>query len=81
MGRFLCKAIDRNNPVEIYSEFQNFPPRIVRGQGRNILIYANKLLESAVDLCENYSERCRIAGHMSEVVDGRETERNVKALV
>lgn len=36
---------------------------------------AKALLESAVKLCVNYRERCRIAGKMSEVVDGRGAER------
>lgn len=42
---------------------------------------ANRLLESALELCSNYSERCRIAIQMLEVVDGQGAERIAEAIV
>lgn len=41
---------------------------------------AKRLLESGVRLCRNYSERCRIAERMSELVDGRGAERFAEAI-
>lgn len=40
-----------------------------------------RLLESAVELCGNYSERCRIAWKMSEVVDGWGAERIAESIM
>lgn len=42
---------------------------------------ALRLLDSVVELCGDYSERCRIAGRMSEVVDGRGAERIAKVII
>lgn len=42
---------------------------------------AQRLLKSAVELCGDFSERCRISGQMSKVVDGRGAERIGKAII
>lgn len=50
----------------------------VRELGTEIL--ANMLLESALKLCNDYNERCRIVKNMSTVVDGYGVQRILKAL-
>lgn len=42
---------------------------------------AIRLLDSAVELCDDYNERYRIAGWMSEVVDGRGAERIAESIM
>lgn len=42
---------------------------------------AKRLLESAVELCGNYSGRCQIARQMSQVVDGRGAERIAESII
>lgn len=42
---------------------------------------AEKLLDSAIELCGNYSKRCQIAEKMSKVVDGRGAERIAEKLL
>lgn len=42
---------------------------------------AGKLVEAAIELCENYNERVRIAEKMSEMTDGQGTKRIVKAII
>lgn len=51
----------------------------VRQLGTQRLV--KRLLESAVELCGDYSERCRIAGRMSEVVDGQGAKRIARKIV
>lgn len=52
---------------------------IVRRLGTQRL--AKKLLESAVELCGNYSDRGRIAGVMSKVADGRWVELIAETII
>lgn len=51
----------------------------VRQMGTHRLV--KMLLESAIELCGDYSARCRIVGKMSGVVDGRGAERIAKKIL